>query len=297
MQPKVSVCITTYNHEKFIAQALDSVLKQKTDFDFEILVGEDDSSDNTREIVKEYARKHPDKIRLFLNDRKDVIYIDGHPTGRWNFMNNIKKSEGEYISLLDGDDYWIDDAKLQKQVDYLQMEKSSSFCFGNSKIFNDTHKKFELVGFCEKYCKRELKEKLNFSDIVDSHWIPTGSVTFRASMLAAIPEWFKTMPMGDWGLFLLLLDKGPAKYFDSYFSVYRIHENAYWSTLTYNDQVRKSMIFYEIVRDKFSKSFNKTCLQKIENYYANKYKSENNIKNKFANMSRVLRCKIIRKTM
>ena len=120
MKPKISVCITTYNHEKFISQALDSVLMQKTDFDFEVLVGEDDSPDNTRDIVKKYARRYPDKLRLFLNDRKNVIYINGRPTGRWNFINNIRHAKGEYIALLDGDDCWTDPNKLQVQVDFLE---------------------------------------------------------------------------------------------------------------------------------------------------------------------------------
>jgi len=78
---KVSVSITAYNHEKFIAQAIESVLMQETDFDYEIIIGEDDSTDRTREIVKAYYEKYPEKIRLFLNDRKNVIYVDGRATG------------------------------------------------------------------------------------------------------------------------------------------------------------------------------------------------------------------------
>src|SRR5690606_26092118 len=73
----------------------------------------------TREICQEYARQHPDKIRLFLNSRENVIYINGRPTGRWNFMNNLRHVRGEYVALLDGDDYWTDPRKLQKQVDVL----------------------------------------------------------------------------------------------------------------------------------------------------------------------------------
>ena len=82
---KVTVSITTYNHEKYIKQAVESALSQNTNFEYEILIGEDDSSDNTREIVKTLKNKYPNKIRLLLNDRKNVIYINGKPTGRWNF--------------------------------------------------------------------------------------------------------------------------------------------------------------------------------------------------------------------
>lgn len=86
---KLSVCITTYNHEKYIAQAIESVSMQRTDFDYEIIIGEDDSKVNTRAIVKKYMRKYPDKIRLFLSDRKNVSCINAGPTGRWNFINNM----------------------------------------------------------------------------------------------------------------------------------------------------------------------------------------------------------------
>lgn len=88
--PLVSVKMITYNHEPYIAQAIEGALMQKTDFPYEILIGEDNSSDGTREICKRYADEYPDKIRLFLNDRKNVIYINGRPTVRWNFVNLLK---------------------------------------------------------------------------------------------------------------------------------------------------------------------------------------------------------------
>ena len=120
--------MTTYNHEKFISQAIDSVLMQKADFDYELLIGEDDSEDQTRDIVKNFAGKYPDKIRLFLNDRKNVIYINGRPTGRWNFINLLKHARGEYVALLDGDDYWTDPLKLQKQIAFLENHLDYFLC-------------------------------------------------------------------------------------------------------------------------------------------------------------------------
>ena len=98
--PKVSVCVQAYNHASYIAQALDSVLMQETDFDFELIIGEDESSDGTREICIRYAEQHPDRIRLFLRSREDVIYINGRATGRYNFVENLRAARGEYIALL-----------------------------------------------------------------------------------------------------------------------------------------------------------------------------------------------------
>jgi len=118
-RPLVSVCIQTYNQESFISTCIDSILSQKTSFPFEIIIGEDDSSDRTREICIQYSKKHPDKIRLFLRDQKDRIFINGVKTGRFNFLENLKSSRGDYICLCDGDDYWTDNQKLEKQFQFL----------------------------------------------------------------------------------------------------------------------------------------------------------------------------------
>ena len=121
--PVVSVCVVTYQHKDFIRSCLDGILMQKTNFPFEIILGEDESTDGTREICKAYAEKYPDKIKLFLRSRKDVIYINQHATGRFNFMENLKAARGKYIAFCEGDDYWIDEYKLQKQVDFRSEER------------------------------------------------------------------------------------------------------------------------------------------------------------------------------
>ena len=117
----VSVCMITYNHEKYIAQAIDSVIMQKTNFDYEIVIGEDCSTDRTREIVLEYKTKHPDKIKLLLQE-KNVGMMQ-------NFIDTLKACSGKYIALLEGDDYWTDPNKLQEQVDFLEANPEYSMCF------------------------------------------------------------------------------------------------------------------------------------------------------------------------
>lgn len=116
----VSVVMTTYNHGKFIAQAIESVLMQKTDFSVELCIGEDESSDETRAICVAYAEKYPDKIRLFLRSRKDVVYINGLPSGRGNAVKTMRSCRGRYLAILEGDDKWTDPYKLQKQVEYFE---------------------------------------------------------------------------------------------------------------------------------------------------------------------------------
>ncbi|MCF6185625.1 MAG: glycosyltransferase, partial [Bacteroidales bacterium] len=108
----VSILMLTYNHEKFIAQAIESVLMQKVSFNYELIIGDDCSQDNTQKIIREYQKKHPDIIKPVLRTKN----IGANN----NFVDIFKKATGKYIALLEGDDYWTDPNKLQKQVDFLE---------------------------------------------------------------------------------------------------------------------------------------------------------------------------------
>ena len=127
-KPLVSVCVMTYQHKKYIKDCLDGILMQKTDFPFEILLGEDASTDGTKEICLEYAKKYSDKIRLFLHKRENNIKYNGNPSGKFNFLYNLFNSKAEYIALCEGDDYWNDPYKLQKQVDILEKNNDLAMC-------------------------------------------------------------------------------------------------------------------------------------------------------------------------
>ena len=241
MKPKISVCITTYNHEKFISQALDSVLMQKTDFDFEVLVGEDDSPDNTRDIVKKYARRYPDKLRLFLNDRKNVIYINGRPTGRWNFINNIRHAKGEYIALLDGDDCWTDPNKLQVQVDFLENNPDFSACVHNVNITYmngniESHPFYTAYPNGPNTCKKP-ESISTLEDLIACNFIQTPSVVFRAHLFDRFPEWFCKLDRGDWPLHVLNAQHGKIMYLDKIMANYHVHDGGVYSALKLADQL------------------------------------------------------------
>ncbi len=138
MQPLVSVCITAYQHASYIEKCLEGALKQQCDFPYEILLGEDESNDGTREICQQYAEKYPDKIRLFLHSREDNYFIAGGATGKNNFIYNIKQARGEYIALCDGDDFWLTTDKLQTQVEALKKHPQSSISFHKVSCIDDT---------------------------------------------------------------------------------------------------------------------------------------------------------------
>src|SRR6266702_1500393 len=117
---KLSVLMITYNHEKYIAQALDSVLMQEVDSNYEIVIGEDCSTDNTRKIVLDYQRKYPNKIRALLPDKNLGML--------WNFVATYEACQGKYVAILEGDDYWSSPVKLQKQVDFLDKNTGCVVC-------------------------------------------------------------------------------------------------------------------------------------------------------------------------
>lgn len=125
----LTVIVITYNHEKYIRKALESILMQKTDFNYEILIGDDNSQDETKLILKEYAKKYPDKIKIFIRNK--------NVGATKNVYNLFKKAKGQFISLLEGDDYWISEEKLQRQVDFLEQNNDYSGCSHSCIVVNE----------------------------------------------------------------------------------------------------------------------------------------------------------------
>lgn len=228
IEPLVSICITTYQHSSYIEECLQSVLEQQTVFPFEIIIGEDESTDGTREICKEYAEKYPDKIRLFLRSRKDVRYINGNPTGRFNFLETLKAARGKYIAYCDGDDYWTDNNKLQKQFDYMEERPEVSLCFHNA---------FEVS---QKGQKRSVFPNIKEDGVIPSEVIiekgggycATNSVFFKSNILKDMPRWFVNAFVGDYSLYLLAIHNGKIAGLKDTMSCYRSgHQNS-WSDLS-----------------------------------------------------------------
>ena len=127
-EPVVSICVQTYNQGDYIDQCLKSIYAQQVDFAVEILIGDDGSNDNTTAICLEYQRKYPEITRLFIHDRNDNIYIDGRPSDRRNVLYNLHHARGKYLAFCEGDDYWTDDYKIQKQVDHLESHEAHLMC-------------------------------------------------------------------------------------------------------------------------------------------------------------------------
>jgi len=221
VQPIVSVCLQTYQHKNYIKKCLDGILMQEVKGKIEVLVGEDESTDGTREICVEYAKRYPEEVKLSLLSRKNVIYISGRPSGRFNMLNNLSKAKGKFVALCEGDDVWTNPHKLQKQIDFL--EKHSDYAMVFHKIVDQ---------YAEKKVKRFdnlQKNRFATGDLLKRGIIPTSTILFRNGLVKNFPNWFKKVYVGDWPLTILLSLHGDAYYLDKDFALSHRDGSGVWS--------------------------------------------------------------------
>ncbi len=217
MHYKVSVLMTTYNHEKFIAQAVASVLEQEVDFCFELVVGEDCSTDRTRDILQGFQVRYPETIRLLGREE--------NWGRRRNFIDTFKSCRGDYIAILEGDDYWTSPHKLQRQADFLDSHPECSICFHPvMKSYEDGNETMEFHG------PSPPQTLFTIEDLLERTLIVTCSVMFRNRLFDDFPPWFNTVPAGDWPLNILNAQYGNIGYIDEAMAVYRMHSGGVWSS-------------------------------------------------------------------
>ncbi len=217
--PVVSICVHTYQHKNFIKGCLDSILAQKTNFEFEILLGEDSSTDGTREICIEYAEKYPDKIRLFLHHRENNISINNKPSGRFNFLYNLFSARGKFIALCEGDDHWTDSFKLQKQIDILNKNPNLIASYHEMEVLYK-----DRTGFFSKEFNNNKSKIIKLEDVLASRWlIPTASFVFRNKI--EYPEILTTTTVGDFPLYCLVFSKGDGIFIDQVMACYNKRNN------------------------------------------------------------------------
>ena len=232
---KVSILMITYNHEKFIAQAIDSVLEQKANFDYEIVIGEDCSADNTRYIVEEYAGKHPNRIKPVFNKKNLGPAI--------NFDRTLHACKGQYIALLEGDDYWTSPHKLQKQVDFLDKHPECSMCFHDSEML--------IGGRVKKYPTPSLSRQGfgTLKDVLERFVAASSSLMFRGGLYDKPPEWYYKTAIGTiWGLYILHASYGKIGYIKETMSIYRVHKKGVWSGLSPIAKCLEIIKFYKVLR-------------------------------------------------
>ncbi len=271
--PLVSVCVMTYQHVNFIKQCLDGILMQKTNFDYEILLGEDESTDGTRDICIEYAERYPEKIKLFLHKRENVIYINNRPTGRFNFVYNLINAKGKYIAMCEGDDYWTDPLKLQKQVDFLEARPDYSACF-------------HPVNWLEKgkeihiYSPVIKKDKYDEDDVF---WnIPQNTIcstVFKKEVIQDKLHSFFEIPYGDMLLHITCARSGYIGFIDEPMATYRRHSGGVYSGASDKERVDNTIKGIKIIKKLFDYKNNTALNSRLAFLYEKMADIERNIIN------------------
>lgn len=232
----VSACLITYNHESYITQCIEGMLSQKINYDYEIVIGDDCSKDSTTKICKFYAQKFPDLIKYKKRDSNLGMI------GNW--INTLNECKGKYIALCEGDDYWTDPLKLQKQVDFLEGNKDYSICWTNYEI--EENGSLKKPNWFEGFF-RGLYKDINFNNFGSPYCTYTLTCMFKSSCLENVNfnsfKFFK-----DNTLYSLCLQKGKGAILNFFGGVYRINNASIYSSASrYSQAISNYTNFAEIL--------------------------------------------------
>ena len=225
----------TYNHEGVIADALDSAIRQRTTFPFEIVIGEDCSTDRTREVVLDYQRRYPNLIRALLPERNLGMLENNRQT--------FAACRGEYVAALEGDDYWTCDDKLQKQVDYLDSHPECAMCYHSVSVAD------QLSGAAPRKMPVNPKPVATIEDLLPFNFVPTCSAMWRSAHLEWLPDWCAEVKFTDWMINVFNARHGSIGFIDECMGVYRLHSGGTWSTQRPQEHTERWLKAYAKMND------------------------------------------------
>jgi glycosyltransferase involved in cell wall biosynthesis len=233
--PVVSVVLRTYNHEPFIAQAIESVLIQRPPFPFELVIGEDCSTDRTREIVSAYAAAHPQLIRAVLPECNV-----GHGE---IFRRALEATSAPLVAYLDGDDYWSSPDKLARQVEFLSANPECASCFHDVSLIYD-----EAGLPSGTISPRFAERRFSLEQIVMECFVPAPAMMVRREVVNALPTWVFQSAWIDWLIHIRSAQLGQIGYLPEALAVYRVHRGGMFSSLDRVSQLEEDLRFYERLR-------------------------------------------------
>lgn len=270
--PLVSVCTLAYNHEPYIRECLDGILMQKTNFAFELLIHDDASTDGTADIIREYEAKYPDIIKPIYQTENQ--YSKGV---KINATIQFPRAKGKYIALCEGDDYWTDPLKLQKQVDFMEAKEEYSLCFHNAKVIYE-HKNKEP----HLFANIENRE-YSAPEIYETWYIQTATVLFKAQSLFKNIDILQTNKFyyGDNPLFCTLSLDGKLYGMKDVMSAYRVNNGGVTNLFSKDTDklLNHQIVVLEIFNEKYGIQLTNRIIKSIifryicENVSSNKYKT------------------------
>lgn len=267
--PLVSICCITYNHEKYICEAIEGFLMQETDFSIEIIIHDDASADRTQDIIREYAE----------NDKRIIPILresNMKSTGVHVFPFTYEKARGKYIALCEGDDYWTDPQKLQKQVEFMEENEDYALCFHATKIIDTkTNNTLRIHKSKKTDCTVEIEELI----MGGGAFVGTQTMLFRTGILKNIPAFFYDSPAGDYPLTLLAGHHGKCYYLNDQMAAYRAYNQDsamgyVWEDDfdTYLKRYGKFAKMLHQFNDYTSKSYNKVIRKKASDLVFTAYR-------------------------
>ena len=248
----VAVYMITYNHEDYIEQAIESIVNQKANFLYKLFIGEDCSTDNTRQICIGLKEKYPDKIHLVLNERNV-----GASQNAQKIFNLCFNSGAKYVAMCEGDDYWTDPLKLQKQVDFLVTNQDYVLTFHPVNILNSDGSMVEdfITNIPVNYETQEMLARFG-------NYIHTPSVVFR-NIIKTFPPEFSLSPIGDYFLYMILTNHGKIKMLEGTMAVYRYGVGVF-SLQTKIEKAKASFKLYGLLLSYSDKtSLNQILLERL----------------------------------
>jgi glycosyltransferase involved in cell wall biosynthesis len=224
---KLSVAMITYNHERFIRQAVESVLAQKVNFDFEVVIGEDCSTDNSRAIVTELQQQYPERIVALMRPR--------NLGAMRNLQETLAACKGQYIALLEGDDYWTCEDKLQRQVESLDSHPECAISCHRVRVINEMSPGNTTV------FPSNSAGTYSIDDLLCGNFIMTCSAVCRWGSMGRLPDWFLSLSLADWPMFALLAREGMIELMDDIMADYRVHSGGIWSSRSESSRLQEAI--------------------------------------------------------
>lgn len=235
--PLVSICCQTYNHSAFIRQCLEGLLMQKTSFPFEVLINDDASEDGTADIIREYEKKYPDILKPIYQTENQ--YSKGVDIG---LTYNFSRAQGKYIALCEGDDYWTEPLKLQKQVDFLEANPDFAICFHNVMV-----KKEEENILVYDHFTYDVPEVTDIYQLAEGNYIHTASVIYRKN--TNIIKELSSLEGGmiDYIFHMYHAKQGKIKKLQENMAVYRVHKGGVWSMQEDEHRAQKWLLILKML--------------------------------------------------
>lgn len=247
--PIVSVAMITFNQERFIEQAVESVLAQRVDFPIEVIVGDDFSTDRTRELLGALQSRHPQQLNVILRPANLGMTR--------NYFDVLSRCRGKYIALLEGDDYWTDPEKLARQVAVMESHPNVDMCHHNANSLDESSGR--LTPFHEK----PLPAFLSGGSLLKGNPAATCTVMYRRKV-TTFPEWLHRCPLGDWTSHLLHALDGKVAYLDRLMGVYRLHAGGIWSGQSQRRNLEGRITTTRIVQEELPAEYREELGRTIE---------------------------------